>query len=172
MIFIESRNGFAFDDPILKLFNPIELTWLTFSLIYGSIIFAVLHLINKPNQFILAIQSYIVMVILRVVAMYLLPLEPPKDMIILIDPFVEFFGTGRTLTKDLFFSGHTATIFLIFLVIENTTIKKIFLTASILIGISVLVQHVHYSIDVFTAPFFAYVSFKLVNCIKIQINRN
>jgi membrane-associated phospholipid phosphatase len=113
-----------------------------------------------------AVQLYSLMVAVRIVAMFLLPLNPPTKMIILNDPFVEFFGTGQTLTKDLFFSGHTATLFILFLVSENKIIKTIFLISTIAVAISVIMQHVHYSIDVFAAVFFAYACYKLVEKIK------
>ena len=99
--------------------------------------------------------------------MYLLPLEPPVKMIILNDPFVEFFGTGQTLTKDLFFSGHTATLFILFLVSEKKIIKTVFLISTIAVAISVLLQHVHYTIDVFAAVFFTYACYKLLNYFKL-----
>ena len=108
------------------------------------------------------------MVVVRIIAMYLLPLEPPQNMIMLNDPFVEFFGTGQTLTKDLFFSGHTATLFILFLVSEKKIIKTIFLVSTIIVAISVLLQHVHYTIDVFAAIFFTYACYKLI--IKLRLN--
>jgi membrane-associated phospholipid phosphatase len=98
--------------------------------------------------------------------MYLLPLEPPAKMIILNDPFVEFFGTGQTLTKDLFFSGHTATLFILFLVSEKKVYKTIFLISTVAVAVAVLLQHVHYTIDVFAAVFFTYACYKLVLRIK------
>jgi len=47
--------------------------------------------------------------------MYSAPLDAPERLILLNDPFVQFIGSGEALTKDLFFSGHTATLFLLFL---------------------------------------------------------
>jgi membrane-associated phospholipid phosphatase len=123
--YVESRNGITLSDPLLKLFNSVNLTWLTFM-------------------------------------MYLVPLNPPADMILLNDPFVQFFATGQPLTKDLFFSGHTATIFLFYLVSEKKLFRAFFLIATVLVGTSVLLQHVHYSIDVASAPFFAYISYRLI----------
>jgi membrane-associated phospholipid phosphatase len=75
---------------------------------------------------------------------------------------VEFFGTGQTLTKDLFFSGHTATLFILFLVSEKKIIKTVFLISTIAVAIAVLLQQVHYSIDVFAAVFFTYACYKLL----------
>jgi membrane-associated phospholipid phosphatase len=152
------------------MFNPIDLTWLTFALIYGSILVAIATLSKNPMRLMFAIQLYILMVAVRIVAMYLLPLEPPSTMIILNDPFVEFFGTGQTLTKDLFFSGHTATLFILFLISEKKMIKTIFLISTIAVAISVILQHVHYTIDVFAAVFFTYACFKLLLKFKIRFS--
>ncbi len=160
--FAEKRPGIVLPDPILNLFNPIDLTWLIFALIYTSLVVAIITLIKDPKQLMFAIQVYTLMVVVRIAAMYLLPLEPPAKMIILSDPFVEFFGTGQTLTKDLFFSGHTATLFILFLVSGKKIIKIVFLISTIMVAISVLLQHVHYTIDVFAAVFFTYACYKLI----------
>ncbi len=164
--FIEARKGVVLSDPILNLFDPINLTWLIFALIYISIIAAVINLWNNPKKLLFAIQLYILMVVVRIAAMYLLPLEPPATMIVLKDPFVEFFGTGQTLTKDLFFSGHTATLFILFLVSEKKIIKAVFMISTILVAIAVLLQHVHYTIDVFAAVFFTYTCYRILKKIK------
>ena len=165
--FVEARQGVVLPDPILNLFNPIDLTWLIFALIYLSLIAAIAVLLNNPKQLMFAIQLYVLMVVLRIIAMYLMPLEPPLKMITLNDPLVEFFGTGQTLTKDLFFSGHTATLFILFLVSEKKVFKIIFLISTIAVAITVLLQHVHYTIDVFAAIFFTYACYKLI--IKLRL---
>jgi len=164
--FIEARHGVVLPDPVLNFFNPTDLTWLTFALIYISIVVGIATLAKDPTRLLFTIQLYILMVAVRILAMYLLPLDPPAKIIILKDPLVEFFGTGQTLTKDLFFSGHTATLFILFLTSEKKTIKQIFLISTILVAFSVLLQHVHYTIDVVAAPFFTYACYKLLKKIK------
>jgi hypothetical protein len=164
--FIERRNGVILNDPVLNLFDPVDLTWLTFGLIYVSLIAAIIFFSKKPQLLLLAFQSYILMIILRMIAMHLVSLNPPEKMIPLNDPLVEFFGTGQLLTKDLFFSGHTATLFLLFLLADLKSLKIFFLISTITLAISVLLQHVHYSIDVLAAPFFAYGSFKLIEKLR------
>lgn len=164
--FIERRNGVILNDPVLNLFDPVDLTWLTFGLMYVSLIAAIIFFSKKPQLLLLAFQSYILMIILRMIAMHLVSLNPPEKMIPLNDPLVEFFGTGQLLTKDLFFSGHTATLFLLFLLADLKSLKIFFLISTITLAISVLLQHVHYSIDVLAAPFFAYGSFKLIEKLR------
>ena len=170
--FIEKRNGVVLPDPLLNIFSPIDLTWLTFSLIYLSLILFLFSVAKEPDKLLIAMQAYGLMVIFRTIAMYLVPLEPPETMLLLNDPFVQLFGKGEILTKDLFFSGHTATLFLLFLLTEKKTLKFIFLISTFIVGISVLLQHVHYSIDVFVAPFVAYGSYRIIKIYREKISLN
>lgn len=157
----ESRIGFAFKDPLLSLFNPIDVTWLTFGLIYSALIVVLMYLTFHPEYFLIALQSYSFVALFRLITIFLLPLNAPTTIIPLKDPFIEFFGDGNTFLRDLFFSGHTATMFMFFLVTKNKKLKTIFLITTILVAICVLIQHVHYTVDVMAAPFFAYTSYRL-----------
>jgi hypothetical protein len=168
--FVEKRNGVVLPDPLLNTFSPIDLTWLTFSLIYLSLILFLFSVAKEPDKLITALQAYGLMVIFRTIAMYLVPLEPPKSLLLLNDPFVQLFGKGEILTKDLFFSGHTATLFLLFLLTEKKALKFIFLISTFIVGIAVLLQHVHYSIDVFIAPFVAYGSYRIIKIYRERIS--
>ena len=172
LAFVEERQGVILADPILDIFNPIDLTWLTFGLIYISLIVALYSFAAKPEILLLALQSYSLLVIFRMMVMYSAPLDAPERLILLNDPFVQFFGSGEVLTKDLFFSGHTATLFLLFLISDKKHLKIIFLISTVLVGIAVLLQHVHYTIDVLAAPFFAYSSYKIAAVINEQITFN
>ena len=170
--FVEARSGVVFTDPLLALFNPIDLTWLTFGLIYLSIVVSLFSLAKKPERLLFGFQCYGLMVLFRLIVMYLLPLEPPAKLLPLNDPFVQLLGTGEILTKDLFFSGHTATLFLLFLIIEQRVFKIILLTSTIIVGITVLLQHVHYTVDVAVAPFVAYTSYKIIDGLKNKMYNN
>jgi len=172
LAYVEGRQGVTLADPVLELFNPIDLTWLTFGLIYISLIVAIFSFATKPEILILALQSYSLLVIFRILVMYSAPLDAPERLILLNDPFVQFFGSGEVLTKDLFFSGHTATLFLLFLISDKKHLKIIFLISTVLVGIAVLLQHVHYTIDVLAAPFFAYSSYKIAEIINERITFN
>ena len=168
--FIQQRDGVVLNDPILKSFNPIDLTWLIFALIYLSLIIFVITTFSKPNKLLISFQAYGLMLIFRTIAMYLTPFEAPEKIILLDDPFVQFFAKGDILTKDLFFSGHTGTLFLLFLLAENKTLKSFFLILTLLVGTAVLLQHVHYSIDVFVAPFVAYGSYKIIKKLHTRLS--
>jgi hypothetical protein len=157
----EARPGVRFPDPILALYTPIDCTWAAFLLIYSGILIGIGFLAWNPDELLLALQTYVIMVAFRIVAMFLLPLDPPALLIPLQDPFVQYLGTGNLLTKDLFFSGHTSTLFLLFLTARGARLKIIFLVCTVGVAISVLLQHVHYSVDVFVAPFFAYAAYRM-----------
>ncbi len=165
VLYVETRNGTILFDPILNALEPFDLTWITFFIIYAGLISAVFVLIKKPKNLLLAINTYIIMVVFRTACMYVVPLDPPVTMIPLNDPFVQLFGSGKILTKDLFFSGHTATLFLFYLVIPKESVRKIFLFATICVGIAVILQHVHYTIDVIAALVFTFVAYRIAKLI-------
>ena len=96
-------------------------------------------------------------------AMYLTPLEPPIGTLNLQDPLVFIAGTGSVITKDLFFSGHTSMLFLLFLTAQNKILKYIFLILLFVVPILLLLQKAHYSIDILAALFFTYASFKIIS---------
>jgi membrane-associated phospholipid phosphatase len=159
---VERRRGVTLPDPVLALFPAVNLTWVTFLIIYAGIIAGLAVLAQNPRRFLLVFQGYAVMALFRMAAMYLAPLEPPPGIIELRDPFIEFFGGGKTLTRDLFFSGHTSTMFLLFLVIPGKWLRLLYACLTLLVGLCVVLQHVHYTVDVVAAPFFAYGAYSIV----------
>lgn len=65
-------------------------------------------------------------------------------------------------TNDFFFSAHTGVPFLIALLFwQEKPIRIFYFITSILFGVSVLLAHIHYSIDVLAAPFVTYGIFQL-----------
>jgi len=163
---IELRDGVAIPDPVLALFPAVNLTWITFLVIYAGLVLAILILIQYPQHLLLAMQTYAMTAILRMAAMYITPLDAPPGMIALRDPFVEFFGGGRMLTRDLFFSGHTSTMFILCLSMPTRRAKIVYVIGTAAVAVCVVVQHVHYTIDVFAAIFFAFGGFHLVDAIR------
>jgi len=58
--------------------------------------------------------------------------------------------------NDLFFSGHTAIPFMAYLLFKEDKISAFFLVMTVVLSATVLLMHVHYSIDVFSAFFITY----------------
>lgn len=62
-----------------------------------------------------------------------------------------------TFQGNFFYSGHTAFPFLLALIFwDNRALRYVFLFLTVFFGAAVLLAHVHYSIDVFAAPFIVY----------------
>lgn len=78
-----------------------------------------------------------------------------------ISPNSGDFGYGfyrlTTYQGNLFFSGHTGFPFLMGLLFWDRVFwRRFFMVMSVIFGAAVLLAHVHYSIDVFAAPFIVY----------------
>jgi hypothetical protein len=136
LTYIEKREGFVFNDPILKLFDPISLSRPIFIVTYFLAVLGVILSIRDPFLFISLIQAYTIMTAFRILSIYLVPLNPPLSVI----PF----------------SGHTATIFLFAFGLKKNHQRWLFTIGACVVGVLVLLQHVHYSIDVLAAPVFAF----------------
>ena len=165
LLFNESRPGAVLDDPVLRYFTAINLNPLIFFTIYSSLLIGLVAFSFDPEQLMTAFQTYILMVLFRMLAMYLVPLDPPAECIDLQDPVVFMMGTGKKVVKDLFFSGHTSTAFMLFQVAKNKFLKTYFLLATIVVGTSVILQKAHYTIDVYVGIIFSYASFQIVKAL-------
>ncbi|MBL1215436.1 MAG: hypothetical protein HND52_18865 [Ignavibacteriae bacterium] len=166
----DTLSGVAYIDPILKYFKPIDVTYVTFFLIYGGLLAGLIVLLQYPKHLLIAFQAYSLMAVFRICVMYSLPLDPVPDTIPLEDPLVQLFGTGEILMRDLFFSGHTSTMFLLSLTAPLKKIKYIFIVLTVLVGLAVLIQHAHYTVDVLAAPFFAYTSYRIIIILNKKFN--
>jgi hypothetical protein len=117
---------------------------------------------EEPLGLVIALQTYSLLVLVRMAMMYTVPLDPPIGTIDLQDPLVFVVGTGQKITKDLFFSGHTSILFMMILVTRKKWLKYIFLINTFIVGSFVIIQKVHYTIDVLVAPFVAYTCYKII----------
>ena len=160
---IQSRPGYMPNDPLLDMIRPMDVSSYLFLFLHSSIVFVLIYMFYSPKQFVWGVQAYCVLTMVRFAALYLVPLEPSPQLIPLVDPVLNnLFYKSPSITKDLFFSGHTSTIFLFALVVNHKGLKLFFTIATLIIGGLVMVQHIHYSFDVFAAPFFAWLSVMMV----------
>lgn len=171
LLFNESRPGAVLDDPIMNFFEAIDLNPLLFFAIYSSLLIGLISFSFYPEQLMTAFQTYILLVIFRMSAMYLIPLDPPLGCIDLQDPVVFILGTGKKIIKDLFFSGHTSTAFMLFQVAKNKVLKYYFLAATITVGVSVILQKAHYTIDVYAGLIFSFASYQIIKIIRKKFNK-
>lgn len=159
---IEQRQGVAFLDPLHVLFAPVDLTWVTFSMVYGAVLGAGIVLLREPLALLWAMQAYTMHALLRMMMMWALPLDPPVTMIPLIDPVVSAVTSGGApLTRDLFYSGHVGTLVVLSMVVPQRWARRALAILTTLVGIAVILQHVHYTVDVLVAPFVATIAARM-----------
>lgn len=129
--------------------------------VYGAILFWVfvgfLCLIH-PRRIPFVLKSVSLFVLTRSLFISLTHIAPPVSQIAMNSGIMNKFSYGG----DLFFSGHTGLPFLMALIFwENVQLRLFFIAISILFGVTVLLGHIHYSIDVLSAFFITYTIYRL-----------
>lgn len=153
---IEKRNGISFNDYLLAWLPAYDLSLFIFVVIWSMALLTFSRFRQDPSIFLTFLWGFILINLSRFITIGLLPLNAPADLIPIHDPISNHFYGPKFITKDLFFSGHTAAMFLMFLCLKKKTDKILALIATIIIGIAVLLQHVHYTLDVVMAPVITY----------------
>lgn len=166
--YIEKRNGMMNHDVFLHMIPAIDVSIPIFIVTWFMAILMILKAIINPSVFITFLYGFIILNIARFISISLIPFNPPHDLIPIVDPISNIFYGDTYVTKDLFFSGHTATQFLCFLCLKKPLDRVFGLIATVLMGFLVLVQHVHYTIDVVSAPVFAYLCYWLASKVHAE----
>ena len=161
----------VFKDPLFFL-EPIDLSVPIFIMTYGAVGFFILFHLKDPIKLTSLMQITVILLSLRVLTLYFIRLDADPNMIVLKDPFLNTFiyqinkETGLLNQHDLFFSGHTANLFLASILYQNKKLKYFFLTVTFIMGACLILQRAHYSIDVMFAPFFSLTALFLHRRIK------
>jgi membrane-associated phospholipid phosphatase len=125
--------------------------------IYGTYVFWIfftLLCLSSPQKIPFSLKSIALFVIIRSIFISLTHIAPFPTQIT-VDP--TSFMSEFTFGGDLFFSGHTGLPYLLALIYwENKYLRVFFMLTSIMFGITVLLAHLHYSIDVLSAFFITY----------------
>jgi len=160
--FIEARTGKVLDDPILDLLPARDVSTLVFTFLYFAIVSWLFIAARNPKVLLAGVQTYCLVTIFRIFTITLFPLEPPAAYIPLREPFVQLFThQGRIISRDLFFSGHMTTILFCYYNTSRGVFKYLYLVFAIIIAVLLMVQRVHYSIDIVVAPLFTWLCFLL-----------
>jgi hypothetical protein len=165
---IEKRNGFTMNDWLVEKLPAVNLSIIIFFIIWSTTLLTIVRFFQHPEIFVLFLYSFIFLSVSRFITISLVPLNPPQGLIPLIDPVTNSFYGKTFITKDLFYSGHTSSQFLMFLCLQKKSDKIITLWSTAIVGILVLFQHVHYTLDILAAPLFAYLVYRLA---KIVIDK-
>jgi hypothetical protein len=166
---IQLRDGIQWNDPILNALPALNVSYPIFGVIYLSVIYLLYRLLQDPKRFVWFAWAFNVETLFRFICIYLVALDPPARLVDLHDPLAEMFiyGENMAITKDLFFSGHTATMVFVCYFLPTTRERRIGIGLSLLLVSLLLVQHVHYSLDVVAAPLFTLAAIWIVKRIRV-----
>ena len=101
----------------------------------------------------------------RMLMLWMCPLKASEYTPELGDRFNRVFTGEDTpeFRNDLFFSGHVAT--LVLMGCTTHLWPTLFFMCALVIGVSMTLSRVHYTIDVLVAPYIAYGSYKLISAV-------
>lgn len=148
-------------DWILAAIPPYNVSVLIFVLIWGMGLLVVFRALYKPEIFVTYIWSLIFVCIIRMITISLVALNPPAGLVPLADPLTGVFYGEANITKDLFFSGHIATVTLIYLCLEKRNDKIMAFFSIIVLAALLVIQHIHYTIDILASPIITYICYRL-----------
>jgi hypothetical protein len=149
---------------------PMNFSVIIFLLIWSVFILALIRCVQEPGICLIILLSVVALLVLRMISIYFVVLDPPEGLIVLTDPLTSltYGGKGIFITKDLFFSGHTSNLFMVYLCLQKKGDKVFVLLSVLTVAVLVLVQHVHYSMDVLGA---FVITFLLVKGVKKLLSR-
>jgi hypothetical protein len=161
---IQLREGVQWNDPLLNAIPALNVSYPIFGIIYLSVIYLLYRLLQDPKRFLWFAWAFNLETAFRFATIYFVALNPPAGLVDLHDPLAEIFiyGENMAITKDLFFSGHTATMVFVCYFLPTMPERRIALGLSLILASLLLVQHVHYSLDVLAAPLFTLTAIGIV----------
>lgn len=159
--YIEQRQGSQLNDVVLDLLPPTDVSIPIFAVLWSMTILFIIRSVQNPLLFLVALFAFIFVFLSRIMTIYAFPLNPPSDLIPLVDPISNQFYGENYITRDLFYSGHTASVCLFSFCFHRKLDKWMAIMSSFAVGTLVLVQHVHYTIDVLAAPIFTFLCYLL-----------
>ncbi len=134
-------------------------TWI-FACTYIATLAGIFFCSRKPLTALLLIRTYLLLQFFRALTLLIFPLDPPEGIIPLDDPFLRStFYNGRPNLKDLFFSGHVATLVMFVFIVPQKWVKMLLVVAAVVAGMLLALQRAHYVVDVIAAPLFAFGAF-------------
>ncbi|PIR54820.1 hypothetical protein COU74_03675 [Candidatus Peregrinibacteria bacterium CG10_big_fil_rev_8_21_14_0_10_36_19] len=157
-------------DLLLNFLPTYNLEFLYSWGMYGIVLIIILYpFLFKQELAPFMFKTYGILLIVRSCFILLTDVGPPEGFYFDAG-FGDNFIDEIMFRNDLFFSGHTSIPFLAFLLWKDTKFKWVMLFASITMGLTVLLMHVHYSIDVFAAFFITHGIYSLSDKIFNGLN--
>jgi hypothetical protein len=168
LAYVEQRPGYVIEDWSLSfLGKPRDFSIPIFAITYFAMVYAIWTNVKRPKIFLHMFITYAIMQLTKCLVLLIVPLDPPTDILPLKDPILEtlFYG-GNVNLKDLFFSGHVATVCIAGIYARGHLMKILFLTLAVILGFLMAQQRVHYILDAVVAPVFVWFAFRLSSIIS------
>lgn len=160
---IRPKESILVYDPLLAAMTPVDWSLPIFTLLYIAALQTVFSSFLRPVIFLTGLTTYCAVSITRMATIFLITLEPPADMILLVDPITTFLVYPDSgFAKDLFFSGHVSTMWIFVLVERNAWARMFKIAATLTVGVLLAWQHVHYTLDLVVAPVITVLIFGIV----------
>ncbi len=153
--YVDTIQGVAVQDLILDNIPTLNLDVVfVYSFVFLLALISFYSLFFRVKEVHKVTLLFSLLVLTRSIFITLTHLGVPTDARVLVHSLgvYDFFN----FRNDLFFSGHVAMPFMAFLIFRKEFIGKIFLAITVILAITVLFMHVHYSIDVFSAFFITF----------------
>jgi len=160
--YVQNRTGgVVMNDWVLKMIPAKDVSIPIVFFEASVIILFLIRCISNPTMFITFLIAYVFILISRNITIDITQLRVPTGSIDFKDPIAGVIYRSKLIDRDLFYSGHVSLLFLFYLCSSSKADKYYILFAMISVSILLLVQHIHYTVDVVCAPFFAYGCFWL-----------
>jgi membrane-associated phospholipid phosphatase len=159
---IELRHGVTLSDPFLDWLPAHNVSLPLFILIWALSALTLFRAIQNPRILLVFIWAYVLLSLLRMLTITLVPLDPPANLIGLVDPLSNFFYGPKFVTRDLFPSGHTSTMFLLFFCLPGKGDRRLALMVTFAVAFLLLIQHVHYTVDILGGLLYGWISWWVV----------
>ncbi len=156
-----TRQGIVLDDPIYHLLAPRDFSLLIFILTYSPVVVFLIWVVQYPLLLHRAFNSFVAVFMIRAVCIHFVPLSPAPGIIVLGDPITGALADESHVLNDLFFSGHIGDLTTLFFLCGNKSIRRYIFACAAFVGLFLVWQRVHYSVDVLAAPFFSYISYQV-----------
>lgn len=161
------------NDFTFKLLPAKDMSIPIFTITYGVMVVYVIRNYKRPMYLSKAFFAYGILLLFRIVTLSLVPLKEPDSIILLQDPFLNNIiysstSSGGLINADLFFSGHTALLFSIYFLSKR---KPLYLFLGIILATLLLIQRVHYLIDILGAIPFAYFAVRISEYLVLKLSK-
>lgn len=166
----EVREGLYFDDPVFHWYKAKDYSWAIMLPLYVAITFFIYFYRHQPLKLTRLATAYALAIAFRMVTLYFLPFYADADAVKLYDPILNnFVYPNNYVARDLFFSGHAALMLLMMWTMPKGVWRRIYLVIAVIISTFLVLQKVHFSIDILAAPIFSLIALSITDLIVLKL---